>query len=298
MAAHPRHPRERSDGRGHRPCPQRAPPPQVRRAGQRHREPGRHSGGPADGHGVDAHHQAAAVGEVALDQRGQQDVADRDRAAGHDRAEEQQRRPVQHPDESCRRQRRHHPGQHGLDAEPARQPRSDGREQAEAHHRQGGQHGRTGARERQAGTQLGQHRPDPGDGGPQVDRDEDHGQRQQHRVPPRGRRRPPVGTEILLCHRSVIPMRPPSERAGTLNSPCRNAQLAVPRRATRGQERKTRVPERKTRGGQVTGAVRGRGARPAARYTSSTSSMLATASSASVSTGEPSRRCAASASSW
>ena len=80
-----------------------------------------------------------------------------------------------------------------------RQPRRGGREQAEAQHGQGGQYRRGRARERQSGPQLGQHRPDPGHRGPQVDRDEHHRQRQQHPVPPaREDRRRPL---VVLHHR-------------------------------------------------------------------------------------------------
>ena len=240
MAPRPRQPRHGRDRRRHRPDAERAPPAQVRRVGQRHRDPGRHGSGPAHGHRVDAHHQAGAVGEVPLDQRGQQDVADRDRPADDDRAGEQHRRPVEDAHENARRECRHHPGQHRFDAEPAGQPRRDGREQAEAQHRNGGQRCRADARQRKTRPQLGQYRPDPGDRGPQVGRDEHNGQRQQHRVPPRRRRTPPVGAEIPSCHRAVIPTRLPSgragtrsARAGTRDSPCRNARVAVPERASR-----------------------------------------------------------------
>ena len=218
MAPRPRQPRQGRDRRRYRPGAERAPPAQVRRVGQRHRDPGRHRGGPAHGHRVDAHHQTAAVREVTLDQRGQQDVADRDRPAHHDRAGEQQRWPVEDPHERTGRECRHHPGQHRFDAEPAGQPRRDGREQAETQHRNGGQRRSADARQRKTGPQLGQHRPDPGDRGPQVHRDEHHGQRQEHRVRPRRRRASAVGAEIPSCHRSVIPTRLPSGRTETPNS--------------------------------------------------------------------------------
>ena len=100
------------------------------------------------------------------------------------RAGEQQRGPVEHAHEGARGQRHHDPDQHGLDAEPAGQSRRDRREQAEAQHGKRRQDRRAGAGERQSCPQLRQHRSDAGDRRPQIDRDEHHGQRQQHRRRP------------------------------------------------------------------------------------------------------------------
>ncbi len=92
-----------------------SPGPTRRPAAPRRRPPRRR---PAHCHRVVARHQAAVVGEVTLDQRGQQDVAHRDRPARDDRAGEQHRRPVEDAHENARRECRHHPGQHRFDAEP------------------------------------------------------------------------------------------------------------------------------------------------------------------------------------
>ena len=237
MAPRPRQPRHGRDRRRHRPDAERAPPAQVGRVGQRHRDPGRHGGGTAHGHRVDAHHQAAAVGEVPLDQRGQEDVADRDRPADDDRAGEQHRRPVEDAHENARRECRHHPGQHRFDAEPAGQPAAR-RAQAEAQHRNGGQRCRADARQRKARPQLG--RP----ARPRRPRAAGWSRRAQRTAPttagcrlavavprpsaPRSRRvtaqsYPPA------CPRAV-PERS-TRRTERFDSPCRNAQeLAVPER--------------------------------------------------------------------
>ena len=147
---------------------------------------------------------------------------------------------VEDPSGGRDREGGHHPEHDRLDPEPADQPRRDRREQAEAQDRQRREDRGAGAGEREPGSDLGEHRADPGHRRPQVDRDHHHAEREQHRMPRPHYRRDEAGGQCGPVRFRVGRRRhPPSVPTGgssgfTGQSYPRTPAAAVPNRATRG----------------------------------------------------------------